>query len=69
IAALTVHGTVKLFSKDTLEEAAHLINCKDGRWVFAENNPHYAEPIDRDFCGTKKYRKSPLATGSCAANR
>jgi WD40 repeat protein len=30
IAALTVHGTVKLFSKDTLEEAAHIINFKDG---------------------------------------
>jgi WD40 repeat protein len=30
IAAVTVHGTVKLFSKDTLEEAAHLINLKDG---------------------------------------
>jgi WD40 repeat protein len=35
IAALTVHGTVKLFSKDTLAEAIHLINFKDGTWVFA----------------------------------
>jgi WD40 repeat protein len=35
IAALTVHGTVKLFDKDTLEEAAHIINFKDGSWVFA----------------------------------
>jgi WD40 repeat protein len=36
IAALTVHGTVKLFDKDTLEEAAHIINFKDGSWVFTD---------------------------------
>lgn len=35
IAALTVHGTVKFFSKDTLEETKHLINFKDGTWVFS----------------------------------
>jgi WD40 repeat protein len=35
IAALTVHGTVKFFSKDTLEESAHIINFKDGSWVFS----------------------------------
>jgi WD40 repeat protein len=35
IAALTVHGTVKLFSKDTLEEAIHLISSRDGTFVFA----------------------------------
>jgi WD40 repeat protein len=35
IAALTVHGTVKLFDKDTLKEAAYLINFKDGSWVFS----------------------------------
>jgi WD40 repeat protein len=35
IVALTVHWTVKLFSKDTLEEAMHLVDFKDGRWSFA----------------------------------
>jgi WD40 repeat protein len=35
IAALTVHGTVKLFDKGTLEETMQMINFKDGTWAFA----------------------------------
>jgi WD40 repeat protein len=39
IAALTVRGTVKLFDKETFKEAAHIINFKDGSWVFADAGP------------------------------
>jgi WD40 repeat protein len=35
IAALTIHSTVKLFDKDTFVEVTHIINFKDGNWIFS----------------------------------
>jgi WD40 repeat protein len=41
IVAQTVHGTTKLFSKETGEEIAHILNFKDAEWLCITPDGYY----------------------------
>jgi WD40 repeat protein len=41
IAAQTVHGTTKLFNKETGEEIVHILNFKDAEWLCITRDGYY----------------------------